>query len=42
MEGTTVHGFNIVALKYKNPCPIFEETGGIEALLYVEESRVPK
>ena len=39
LEGTTLAlGFNITAMKQKYPCPIFDRTVRIEALLYVEES----
>ena len=41
MEGTTTQGLDVLSLKRKYPCPIFDRTRGTEALLYVEESRDP-
>ena len=38
LEETTPLGFSAIATKCKYPCPIFNGTGGIEALLYVEET----
>ena len=38
LEGVTPLAANTTSAKHKHPCPIFDGTGGIEALLYVEET----
>ena len=38
LEGVTPTRANGSSIKRKYPCPIFDGAGGIEALLYMEES----
>ena len=38
LEGVTPLAANTISAKRKYPCPIFDGTGGIEALLYVKET----